>query len=142
MNLADQIPDGASVLIDTNPIIYLLEGNPLAAVFESIFAAVDSGRIQAVVTPITIAEVVSGPVKAGQEALAERYRRTLCHGSNWSLCAIDADIAMIAARLRHRHRLRLPDAMQLAVAVHEGCHALITHDRDFRAVTECAILGV
>jgi hypothetical protein len=31
--------------------------------------------------------------------------------------------------------------LQLAVAVHEGCHALLTHDRDFRGITDLPILG-
>ena len=42
MTLADQIPDGATVLIDTNPIISVFEGNPLGAPFEPIFAAIDA----------------------------------------------------------------------------------------------------
>jgi predicted nucleic acid-binding protein len=52
MTLAAQIPDGGTVLIDTNPIIYVLEGNPLGAPFRSIFEAVDNGRIRALVTPL------------------------------------------------------------------------------------------
>ncbi|GDY15096.1 twitching motility protein PilT [Planctomycetota bacterium] len=142
MSLADQIPDGATVLIDTNPIIYLFEGHPLVAPFEPIFAAVDAGRIQALVTPVTLSEVVTGPLKAGKEALAERYRQAICAGNGWSLREIDADIAVLAARLRIRHRLRLPDAIQVAVAVHEGCHALVTHDRDFHGLTDLLVLGV
>ena len=63
VSLAAQVPDGATVLIDTNPIVYILEGNPLGAPFRSIFEAVDRGRIRALVTPITVAEVVSGPLK-------------------------------------------------------------------------------
>jgi predicted nucleic acid-binding protein len=141
MSLADQIPDGATVLIDTNPIIYMFEGHPLAAPFEPIFAAVDAGRIQALVTPVTLSEVVTGPLKAGKEALAERYRQALCAGRGWSLREIDADIAVLAARLRIRHRLRFPDAIQIAVAVHEGCHALVTHDRDFHGLTDLLVLG-
>jgi len=142
MSLADQIPDGATVLIDTNPIIYMFEGHTLATPFEPIFAAIDAGRIQALVTPVTLAEVVAGPLKATKEALAERYRQALCAGNGWSLREIDADIAVLAARLRLRHRLRLPDAIQAAVAVHEGCHALVTHDRDFRGMTDLLVLGV
>jgi predicted nucleic acid-binding protein len=141
VTLADQVPDGATVLIDTNPIVYLLEGNPLGAAFRSLFEAVDSGRIQALVTPITVAEVVSGPLKAGKEALVERYRRTITHNPGWDIREIDADIAVLAARLRLRHALKLPDALQLAVALEEGCHALVTHDRDFRAVSDILILG-
>jgi predicted nucleic acid-binding protein len=142
VTLATQVPDGATVLIDTNPIIYLLEGNPLGEPFRSIFEAVDRGRIAAMVTPITIAEVVTGPLKAGKEALAERYRRTLTQNPGWSLRAIDADIAVLAARLRLRHALKLPDAMQLAAALEAGCHALVTHDRDFASVTDMPIIGL
>jgi predicted nucleic acid-binding protein len=141
VNLADRIPDGATVLIDTNPIIYLFDGHPLAAIFEPIFAAIDAGRIHAMITPVTLAEVVSGPLRRGDDALAGRYRQALCNGAGWSMHGIDADIAVLAARLRQRHRLRLPDALQLAVAIHTGCHALVTHDTDFREVGELAILG-
>jgi predicted nucleic acid-binding protein len=115
MTLAGQVPDGGTVLIDTNPIIYVLEGNPLGAPFRSIFEAVDDGRIRALVTPITVAEVVTGPLKANRDALAERYRR--------------------------RHALKLPDAFQLAVALEEGCSALVTHDRDFSTVSDILVLG-
>ncbi|HTU58585.1 MAG TPA: PIN domain-containing protein, partial [Polyangiales bacterium] len=85
MKIGADIPDGATVLVDTNPIIYLLEGNPRAARFAHFFASVDAGRVRALVTPITIAEVVSGPLKAGKEALAERYRRVLTAGSGFRM---------------------------------------------------------
>jgi len=140
--LGAEIPDGATVLVDTNPIIYTLEGNSLAKRFRTLFAAIDEGRIHAVITPITLAEVVTGPLKVGKEALAERYRRALTDNPGWTLRVIDADLAMLAARLRLRYKLELPDALQLSAAVGEGCHALITHDRDFSSVTELPILGV
>ncbi|MBX3273733.1 MAG: PIN domain-containing protein [Sandaracinaceae bacterium] len=141
MSLADRIPDGAAVVIDTNPIVYLLEANPLGDVFEPIFEHIDAGRIHAVVTPITVAEVLAGPIAAGDEALAARYLRALTASAGWSLREIDAEIAVLAARLRIRYRLKLPDAIQLAVALHEDCFALVTHDRDFASVSEPPILG-
>jgi predicted nucleic acid-binding protein len=136
-----QIPDGALVLIDTNPLIYLFEGGPLAARFRSIFADIDRGRIQALVTPITVAEIVSGPLKSGKDALAERYRRTITQNPGWHVRDIDSDVAVLAARLRLRHKLKLPDALQLAAALSEGCFALVTHDRDFASVKDLPILG-
>lgn len=142
MKLGTRVPDGAIVLIDTNPIIYLLEGNSLASTFRSLFADIDNGRIRALVTPITIAEIVSGPLKAGNDALAERYRAVLTQNPAWNVCDINTEIAMLAARLRIRHALKLPDAIQLAVAIHEGCFALVTHDRDFQSVVDIPILGV
>jgi len=141
MNLAARIPDGATILVDTNPIIYVLEGHPLATRFEEVFADIEAGRIHALITPVTLAEVVSGPLKSGRDALAERYRDAITNAPGWSLRPINAEIAMLAARLRVRHRMKLPDAIQLASAVHQGCHALLSHDRDFGKISEIPILG-
>lgn len=137
-----ELPDGATVLIDTNPLVYWLEGHPLAARFEPIFAAIDAGRLLAMITPITLAEVLSGPLRAGDEALAERYRRALTDNPGWTLCEIDAEIAVLASRLRARHRLKLPDAIQLATALREGCAALVTHDRDFTGISAITLFGI
>ncbi len=142
MTLAGSIPDGASVLIDTNPLIYHLEGSPLAARFAALFQDIDQGRVSAVVTPITLAEVVTGPLKAGKEALAQRYRQLLTANQGWTLAPIDGDLAMLAARLRLKYRLKLPDAIQLGAAIQHGCHALVSHDRDFGKVTGIPILGL
>jgi predicted nucleic acid-binding protein len=48
---------------------------------------------------------------------------------------------MRAARLRAQLRLKLPDAIQAATAMHEDCYALVTHDRDYRALTGVAVIG-
>jgi len=141
MTLAAHIPDGATVLVDTNPIVYWFEDSPLAVAFESVFADIQAGRIDAIVTPITVAEVVSGPLRAGKEALAERYRQAITASQGFSVRDTNADIAMLAARLRLRHALKLPDAIQVATAVHTGCFALISRDRDFSNVTDVLVLG-
>jgi predicted nucleic acid-binding protein len=85
--------------------------------------------------------VLSGPIKAGKEALVERYKRALTQNAGWSVREIDVEVAVSAARLRLRYKLRLPEALQLSAALSEGCYALVTHDRDFAAVTDLPILG-
>lgn len=142
LDIAKSVPDGACVLIDTNPIVYVLEGNDLGIPFEPLFADIEQGRIRAIVTPITVAEVVAGPLKHGKEELAERYRRALVAAKGWGLRVIDDEIAILAARIRVRQGLKLADALQLAVAIHEGCYAVVTHDRDFRDVGDIPIFGV
>ena len=137
----DHLPEGASILFDSAPIIYFFEGHPLAARFEPVFEAVDAGRLRAIATPVTLAEVVAGPMKHGRAALAERYRHALTTGHGWTVRPIDADVAMLAAQLRIEHRMKLPDALQLAAAVRAGCAALVTHDRDFPSDAGVLILG-
>lgn len=142
MSWASEVPPGATVLVDTNPIVYMLEGHALARAFEPLFAAIDKLEIFGMITPITLAEVVTGPIAAGKEALAERYRTTLTLGNGWRMMDINDDVAVLAARFRIRYGLRLPDAIQLGAAVCGGCYGIVTHDRDFSRVDELPVFGV
>jgi predicted nucleic acid-binding protein len=83
------------------------------------------------VTTNTIAEVLTGPLKAGEEALAKRYRAVL---ESWQVVDFTSQIAESAARLRGVYGLKLPDAIQLASALAINAEALVTHDRDFAHV--------
>ena len=71
----DDLPEQALLLIDSAPIIYFLENHPkLAPYFEPLFEAHGTGRLRFAVTTITIAEVLIGPLRAGDEPVARRYR--------------------------------------------------------------------
>ncbi|MCB9540490.1 MAG: type II toxin-antitoxin system VapC family toxin [Myxococcales bacterium] len=125
------LPDGAQVLVDSAPLIYAFEGHPLGARFEGLFDEIAAGRLRARVTPVTVAEVVGGPLRHGRHGLAERYRLAMTTAPGWSLRALDGDLALLAARVRAEHGLRLPDAIQLATAIADCCDALVTHGRAF-----------
>lgn len=130
---AASIPEGALVLVDTAPIIYILEANrKFAARFEPLFERHARGGIALATTTVTLAEVLTGPLRAGEEALAKRYRATL---EAWQMIDVTSDIAESAARLRGRYGLKLPDAIQLASALAVNAYALVTHDRDFANVS-------
>ena len=138
-----KLKDGSLVTVDSAPIIYFLEGHPLyAPYFRPLFEQIDSGRLQAIISPVTIAEVVAGPLIHHNELIANRYYNALTAGPNWSVQDLTAEISFIAARIRTRYRLKLPDAIQIATAVHTGSSALLTHDRDFSNVDEILILGL
>jgi predicted nucleic acid-binding protein len=132
------LPAGVIVLVDTAPFIYMLEDHPtLAPRFVGLFEAERRGELTIAITPVTVAELLVGPLKAGHDALARRYEREL---QAYELVPIDATLAAQAARLRVRYGLRLPDALQLAAALEVGAHALVTHDRDFAAVDGLQVL--
>lgn len=132
------LPDGALLLVDSAPIIYVLEGRArFAPHFAPLFERHARGEIELAVTTVTIAEVLSGPLAAGKEALAKRYRTTL---ESWRVVDLDADIAETTARMRAAYRLKLPDAIQLASALAVNAEALVTHDRDFAKVQGLRIL--
>lgn len=128
------------LLVDSAPIIHVLEDHPeLAPVFKPVFEAHDEGLLRLAVTTVTLAEVLTGPLGARDEVLAERYRATL---KSWFLVDLDAEIAESAARLRAACKLKLADAVQAASALAVGADALVTHDRDFSPLRDLRVLGV
>ena len=128
----------STVVVDTAPFIYILESHPLFAdQFAGLFEAAAAGKLNIALSTITLAEVLTGPLKAGQTALAKRYEKAL---SAYTLISVTPPIAALAAQLRAQYRLMVPDAIQLATALDVGAAAFVTHDRDFSQVTGMVIL--
>ena len=133
------LSDSALVLMDSAPIIYVLEAHHrLGPRFTPLFEAHATGRLRFAVTTVSLAEVLAGPLQAGDEALARRYRSIL---ESWQLVTLDIDIAESAARLRASLRLELADAVQAASALAINAAALVTHDRDFSRVHSLRIIS-
>ena len=132
------LPDGALLLVDSAPLIYHLEDNArLAHRFAGLFEAAAAGHVSIAITTITLAEVLTGPYEHGRDALAKQMEAAMFEHA---LYPLSASIAIDAARLRQRYRLRLPDAIQLATALQINAFALVTHDRDFSRVQDIRIL--
>jgi predicted nucleic acid-binding protein len=135
----EDLPHRALLLVDSAPIIYVLEGHSkLGPRFRPLFDAHARGRLRFAVTAVTIAEVLTGPVQAGDEGLARRYRVTL---ETWRAIELSVDIAESAARLRASLRLRLADAIQVASALAINAVAFVTHDRDFSRVHSLRVIS-
>ncbi len=132
------LPEGATVLVDTAPLIYLLQDHPVFATrFAGLFEAAEAGRLQLALSTVTLAEVLTGPYQAGQMTLAKRYEAAL---GAYCLVPLTPALAALAAQLRVQYRLKLPDAVQLASALEIGAAALVTHDRDFSRVQGLPVL--
>jgi predicted nucleic acid-binding protein len=135
----ESLPEDALLLVDSAPIIYMLEGHPIFMQrFRPVFDAHAEGRLRFAVTTLTIAEVLTGPHKIGDEALARRYRAIL---ESWGPVTLDSAIAESAARLRTSLKLKLADAVQAASALAVDAAALVTHDRDFSRVRSLRIIS-
>lgn len=137
VNPAD-LPERALLLMDSAPIIYTIEAHKrFEPIFRPLFEAHAAGLVRFAVTTTTIAEVLTGPLRAGDEALARRYRAIL---ESWQVVDLDRDIAESAARLRASLNLKLADAVQAASALAINADALVTHDRDFSRVHSLRVI--
>ncbi len=130
--------NGDLVVVDSAPLIYLLDDHPhFASKFEGLFKLYEQGAVEIAISTIAMAEVLAGPFKQGQAVLAKRYEKAL---GSFDVVPVSQEIAVMAARLRATSGLRLPDALQAATALETGAVALVTHDRDFSRLSGLRVL--
>ena len=130
-----ELPPRGRVVVDSAPIIYLLENHrQFGPRYAPFFERAESGDYELIITTVTLAEVLTGPLRTGNEKLAQDYRNVLTSPPTWHLVELTADIAHRAARIRAYSKLRLPDAIQVATALETSSIAFITRDRDFSSL--------
>jgi predicted nucleic acid-binding protein len=129
------------LFLDTAPVIYLIEKNPAYVdVVRDIFAAIDNGQLAAVTSPVTLAECLVHPLRLNLPQLQQTFIDAVVNGLNTTFVALDQAIGQQAARLRADYNVRLPDALQLAAAMNQGCDAFLTNDALLKRVTGIQIL--
>jgi len=127
--------------LDTSPFIYFAEQDPNYFLrVQPVFQRLKAGQLEAVTSVLTLTETLIHPMRLGNNAQVEQYRELILGTQNIMTLYIDEFIALTAADLRARYRLKTPDAIQLATAISEECEAFLTNDRDLRRVTEISVL--
>jgi predicted nucleic acid-binding protein len=140
--LAEAIPPGASLLVDTSVALAYLTGtesiSPLAAKLFDEFLA--TGRDRGALSMVTVGEILVRPFRAGPSALAiaEGFLR---HFAELELIAVDYGVTHEAARIRASTDLRMPDALILSSAMASGADLLVTNDRSLAAVAHQLGIG-
>jgi predicted nucleic acid-binding protein len=121
---------GVSVLLflDSNIVIYLVEksavwGGPALARFQQLQ---DAGE-QFAVSELVRMECSVGPLSRGDSALLAEFE-AFFHASNVEILPLTCAVCDRAAVIRAAHRIRTPDALNLAAAVEGGCGLFSTQD--------------
>ena len=131
------LPPRGRVTVDSAPIIYFLEGHPeFAPRYAPFFQRAEAGDYELIIATLALAEVLTGPLRLGDEELAQRYRAALTAPPTWRITELNASIAHRAARIRGVSKLRLPDAVQVATALETSSIALVSSDRDYSALDD------
>lgn len=123
------------VAIDTSVFIYELEANPrYVAMTADIFAWLEQPGHSGVTSAITMTELLVQPYRYSDEERVDQVYGSLSIYPNLQWIAPDLEIADLAARFRALHRLRTPDSLQAATAVHSQATGFLTNDSVFERV--------
>jgi len=123
------------VLLDTSVWIYHFELHPqFGAAATQVIERLEDGKFRGIASELTLLELTVRPLQLGRQDAADDYETLLSYFPNLDLLPISREILMEAAALRASHRLRTPDAIQIATGIHAGATLAITNDEAWRRV--------
>jgi predicted nucleic acid-binding protein len=124
------------VYLDANIIIYLVEGvAPYAERAQPLLQAMAAGSVEALTSELTLAEVLVGPIRAGNDVVRDAYTTFLYRSIGLAMIDVSREILTASAQLRAATSLRLPDAIHAATAQHAGCTAFLTNDERLKSIS-------
>jgi predicted nucleic acid-binding protein len=129
------------VFLDTAPLIYFIEGNSqYQEILSKLFALNDTAGFSFITSSITLLEVLVKPIKDGKFEIAQQYRDMLTKASGIDILDVTTAIAEGAAKLRARHNLRTPDAIQLATSIESRSDYFLTNDMHMKSISSVKVI--
>jgi len=128
---------GITAVLDTN--IFLNVKNreePYYEASKQVLDAVDNGKIHAIVSIISIAELCAGYYSVGDERGKQELLMHLMSSKGYSIMELNLKLAAAAGRIRAETGLRLPDAIIVASGLEKGATCIVTHDEEFRRANQ------
>lgn len=114
---------------DTNLFIYQWDNNsafqPSVRTLRKKMLAAEIGLVT---SSMTLGEMMAGPRRDGQEAIAQQYKTALTQAA--SIVPFDERAADLYATVRARTKVKQPDGIQLACAAAYGVELFVTNDGD------------
>ncbi len=130
----------ARIFLDTAPIVYLLDPNPIWQPVVARLLNEFSPETELITSVITLLECRVKPLRDKNTDVLDRIERF------WQTAfarriQIDEAVARGAADLRARYDfLRALDSLQISCALHAGCASFVTNDKKLRQISELPIL--
>jgi len=132
---------GKTVALDTAPLIYFMEKHPVFLPrVRPFFLAMAQGDFKVVTSALTLTEALVHPIRHNNRKLATTYRDILLNTDHLKTIPATDDVAETAARLRARHDLRTPDAIQVATTIVAQADFFLTNDSRLSTVPYPTVL--
>ena len=123
------------ICLDTNILIYFLENmEPQASKVEKILGRFMRGEDDAVVSAVTVAEVLTGVYKSEDETKPVKVKKLLddLTLNSFKIVPVTFEIADLAASIRAKRGGSLPDALIVATALNQKADCLYSEDEDLQ----------
>jgi len=134
---------GQKIYLDTNLYIAFFEGESgISLKVEDLLINSKDNELRIISSPLTITELLIIPLKDENLHLIEVYKSLKSHINNIDFIDFSPNISIIAANLRSKYNLNIPDCIHLATAIEEKVDIFYTADKGIRKVKEVKIVLV
>jgi len=126
---------GKKILIDTNVVIYLTDSiEPYLSLSRLMFEMVEAGDVFAVISMMTVAEVMQGPLKKGDIETAHQVREYLLNFPNTICQEIGIDVINEVGKNRRIiwSKLRTLDSVIIASGLVHDVDWIVSNDKHFK----------
>ena len=141
MSIETRLAGISRVFLDTAVVIYYVQSHPrYLELLAPLFRRLDEGSITAVISPVTLAECLVFPIRQSDDAGKRHFEAVLSEGRGVLFSPLDREAAVRAAELRAQLNMKLPDAIQVAIAELAACEAVVTNDDLFKRVQSLDVI--
>ena len=126
---------GKTVLIDSNIIIYLTDSvSPYVALSRRLFEMIEIGEVSALISIISVGEVMQGPLKKGLDQTALAVKDYLLNFPNLFCDPITNKVLDIIGNDNRIQwsKLRTVDSLIIASALKNKVNKIISNDNHFK----------
>ena len=126
---------GHKILIDSNIIIYLTDSiQPYAPLAKALFETIEAGDAQAVISVLSVGEVMQGPIKKSDNVMAMAVKDYLVNFPNCHCQEITMNVLEIVGNDERIDwsGLRTVDSLIIASGIVNGVDLFISNDRHFK----------
>ena len=126
---------GRNVLIDSNIIIYLTDSvQPYASLSKTLFEIVEAGDAEAIISILSVSEVMQGPIIKKEQAVATEVKDYLVNFPNCYCQEITMGVLEIVGNDKQIDwsGLRAVDSLVVASGIANGVDLFISNDKHFK----------
>ena len=123
-----QLVQGSRIALDGTALVaFLADAKGTGKVLQPLMQGIAQGTWQGVISSVSLARVLEGPLAQGDEVLAQRYATAFANPQQWLQVPADATVVLAAARLqRQEAQLDAIGAIELATAIAAEAAVLVT----------------
>lgn len=123
-----QLRLGDAIAFDGSALVaFLRDSRGTGQFVQPLLQGIAQGTWHGVISSLSLADLLQGPLRQGQEALAQRYGAAFADPACWSVIPADAALVQAGVRLQQSDpELSLTAAIELATAIAAGAAVLVS----------------